>query len=702
MRYKLFPCPTVTAIGAAALVGVFGSAAASAQEWHDAFVFDACTSETLVKTTAGDTMLFNRQRHRVKAKTPLSLTIRSPKLFTSYRVLVDQDVVPDALQVVQNIGQSPSVEEPAALLAQGLPSNQAGVEHQLELASVEQVLQDFAAPHSARQLVLQLRTDRESLVVAAQTILSLVSTLYEAADRLYGEETASDLPLTVAPLRAKVLALRAQVVEEPATDSCDLPEGERGPVTAKERREIREAVHGTNRLMAAYQDLVRRMEAFESNDFFGAVTTNVRVFDNVVRTYVDNLRAHESAVRGLREVLHDDAARLLNGEVSERQRNWLTSYLPALGDEIDAGQAFVGAVTLAGCRDCGDRKPTASGDAPGDASGTASGLALLRVARDRLRDDVGLASAHVTGCCGTGPDLREAVRAAAARTRKARMAMRRELSGLNTDVAGLVGAINSVLAKRRDQDVELSLGVYNTNAVVTYRLFEQPGFEPYELRSSESMLLGALGGGVPENATGAERAEDAGEHFHFLNAETFEVHRTYRLTAFGAFGATLRNSEDYAVRMRPKVDQEGNEVSGETIQVAAPIGASNGELSFILGAKYYLCERDTFPGADEGRCAAVVFGAPVKSTRGLVLGLSYEPKWGIDVVAGVQWRAVEKLHSDIEPNVTPLQPNSDGTFMVPIHERLRWRDVDVFVGASFNINVFSKLFGEITSVRGAF
>ena len=54
---------------------------ASAEKWHDTFVFDACEQRTFVDLGAGDEKLFDRREHVVRAGTPVSLTVRYPRLF---------------------------------------------------------------------------------------------------------------------------------------------------------------------------------------------------------------------------------------------------------------------------------------------------------------------------------------------------------------------------------------------------------------------------------------------------------------------------------------------------------------------------------------------------------------------------------------------------------------------------------------------
>ena len=98
--------PAESIVVAAALflcAAVFFPTAASAERWTDSFVFDGCSEQTLVELGRKTTAPFVRQQHAVRAGTPVSLTIRYPKLFTSYRVLVEALEVPDALPRVRGV-----------------------------------------------------------------------------------------------------------------------------------------------------------------------------------------------------------------------------------------------------------------------------------------------------------------------------------------------------------------------------------------------------------------------------------------------------------------------------------------------------------------------------------------------------------------------------------------------------------------------
>ena len=100
MHLQTFPTANALLLALMVTLALFADSKASAQTWQDSFIFDACERATLVRTPLGHETAFSRREHFVKARAPVSLTVRYPRLFTQYRVLVEAQEVPEAIPVV--------------------------------------------------------------------------------------------------------------------------------------------------------------------------------------------------------------------------------------------------------------------------------------------------------------------------------------------------------------------------------------------------------------------------------------------------------------------------------------------------------------------------------------------------------------------------------------------------------------------------
>ena len=300
-------------------------------------------------------------------------------------------------------------------------------------------------------------------------------------------------------------------------------------------------------------------------------------------------------------------------------------------------------------------------------------MTIIRNAREHLEREIDLASRDT-------PDLRHAVRTAVARVMDARSAIDRELSRLNEKAARLFEGINTILSHSRGSKVELSLGVYDRNSVVTFRVLEQTPHEPYAVVPAVEPELFSLpqGGGVRPDESGAATADAAGEGFRFAGEGIFEVHRTYHLAAFGALAWTYR------------MENEKHRRHGEPARTSGGGPNSNAELSYVTGLKLYFRERDLFPGSPRQWEPALVLGLPVNRMPGVLIGGSWGPYNGIELMAGWHWAPSTK-----DANMTPGRSGHH----TRSHESQRGGS---FLGVNLDPNIFSSLFGAVAKVGGAF
>ena len=328
--------------------------------------------------------------------------------------------------------------------------------------------------------------------------------------------------------------------------------------------------------------------------------------------------------------------------------------------------------------------------------GVRTAVMILSDARNRLQRHIDLSSSW-DGHSEDTPDLRGAVQRAVARVTDVRSAIRHELSRLNREAAGVFDEINRILSYSRGPEIELPLGVYETNAVVAYRVFEQSPPERYALvpaaagpGSTPETFGVTLEGMVRADETGAMLADAAGEGFRFVGGSMFEVHRTYRLAAFGAFAWSLLDKRPiYKVRK-----------TGDKVGVAERVGTSGGQMSYVVGAKVHPGDPSLFPGSSRGwRRTGILFGVPVNSVPGVLLGVSWGPYGGMELMGGVHWAKYPERDENIDLGETELRADANDEFPVPVHDRHQLRP---FIGVSLDSNIFTSLFGAVANIGGAF
>ena len=694
---------------------VFFPTAASADRWHDSLVFDGCSERTLVdveflgkKTTAP----FDRERHAVKAGTPVSLTIRYPKLFTSYRVLLEALEVPDALPRVQG-GQLSSID----LGEQALPETKGAQDIAnivIEPATIESVVRGFLTRESARQLILQIQSDRQKIVDGVRTVATDLRELHEAVEPALGKGLGGP-PHDRVPSLTRALADLRGKLKVPERDFCRLSPAEKRKqlVHANERREIREWIASTDRLVVNHRHIGERWRAVGVDGLLDRVVRDTEDLDTRMNQFLDNLRTHGAALKLLDELVEDNRgphlsrttlrdrwvldfanrlddeysnvrmpeelraiAERFTGELAATENShieWLKMFGRDLREVLRGSAATVGTTGQEVCRECSD--------------GTA--VTILRNARERLQREIDRASR--SGCCERDtPILRHAVHTAVARVMAARSAIDRELSWLNEEAARLFKGINTILAHSRGQEIELSLGVYDRNSVVTFRVFEQTTRERYAVLPATvpETISFPQGGGVRADETGATTADAPGEGFRFVGEGIFEVHRTYRLAAFGAFAWTRTKTMEYRVR----------QLKDETY-VVSEIGISTAQMSYVIGAKVHPWERDLFPGSGNWRQPGFFLGIPVNSVPGALFGASWGPYGGVELMAGGHWAKHQRLDKDITLGETLLNVPENEMPSVPVHDE---HHLKFFFGVSLDSNIFSSLFGAVAKVGGAF
>ena len=705
------------------LAVVFFPSAAAANRWHESFVFDACDQHTLVKVEYNGTTKtepFDRQRHGVKAGTPVSLTIRYPKLFTSYQVLVEALEVPDAFPHIRGTAQLPAIN----FGERNLPATKGAQDIEtiaIERVTVESVLRAFLTRESATQLILEILTDRQKIVDGARTVATDLRELHEAIDPVMGGESGGPPYDRVPSLTVGFKYLRREVGNEARrADFCRLQEAEKRKrvADADRRRKIREWIDSTDELVVNHRRIGERWQDVGADGLFDRVIRDAEDLDTLMNTFLDNLRAHDAALE-LLDGLVDQNGRLPHTALRDR---WVLDFAGGLraeyselrgSEELRAiAERFEGELGLPDdyadrdsanedssshvawlrefaheLREVVGQSTVTVGGTVGEVRGHRRGAAavtILHDAREHLQREIDLVS--TLGAEDTD-GLRSAVHGAVARVMDARIAINQELSRLNEEAAKLFSDVNTILSRSRGSEIELPLGVYNTNAVVAYRVFEQAAHQRYALVSAATPETFRVTpeGGVRGDEAGATIADAAGEGFRFVGGSIFEVHRTYRLAAFGAFTWTPTKTREYKVR------ENG---------VPVKVGTSRGQLSYVLGAKvHFPGERDLFPGSRNLRQFGLVVGVPVNHLPGILFGGSWGPYGGVELLGGWHWAKYGRLDKDIKLGETQLQSDSDGDFQLPVHERHR---LEPFLGVSLDSNIFTSLFGVVARIGGAF
>ena len=689
---------------------------ASGKRWQDSFVFDACEQRSFAEAEIHGTKMtvpFKRGQHMVKAGTSLTLTIRYPKLFTRYRVLVEVQEVPDALPFVRGTGPLPSVDMQEQVLA-GTKGAQDIATLRIEAVTIESVLRAFLTRESARQLLLQIAIDRQKIVDGARTVAADLRELREGVGPVLGDGSGGPPHDRVLSLTGALERLHRRL-DVPTRDFCTSHPKERHVTTAGQRREIRERVEETSRLAVNHRRIGERWRAVRADGLFDQVIRDVENLDTRMNEFLGNLRAHKVAHELLDELIRDnEGPRLapttlqnrwvLDFDARMRERysdlrtdeefraiadrfrdelaraedthiQWLQRFGSELQEVIDHNTATVDATV-----------PAARG-----ARSDGQSVTILRNAENRLRSQIDLASSRGSSATDT-PNLRSAVRMALVRVGEARAKIEAELSELNAATAELFDGINKILAYRRGKKIVLSLGVYNRNAVVTYRVFEQTPPERYAVVPAATPELFAVpeGGGAGSDEAGATIADAPGEGFRFVGETVFEVHRTHRLAAFGGFTWTWLKTNVYKVR----------EVSERKV-MPVMAGRIDGHMSYVVGLKSYFRERDLFPGAGNGwgwGRPGLVVGVPVNRMPGLLVGFSWEPYDGADFMVGAHLAKYPKLDDHIVLNEKVTVRDAAAEFS-PVHYG---HGVGPFLGVSFDSNIFSRLFGTVAKIGGVF
>ena len=386
-----------------------------------------------------------------------------------------------------------------------------------------------------------------------------------------------------------------------------------------------------------------------------------------LRTEYSELRTDEE-LRAIAEQFERELAGLQHPHVE-----WLAEFAPSLWRVLVSGTVTVGTRTLkAGWDSPNGSAPPVQPRVVVDRSLT--GPKLLERTRKRLTAAIDANRGPSGG--GESPDLRHAVQTTVAHVIAARSAFSGQLSSLNEAVAKLFAGVNSILANRRGSEIELPIGVYNENAMVTYRLFEQTASEPYSVvpaQTATDFVVLSQGSGVSDHEAGASVTDAPDEGFRFVGDGSFEVHRTYQFAAFGAFAWSSFDSLDGTAQMEGHdIEREGGDEDYST---------STWEMSYVVGVKAYLPEVDLFPGSSARWWQiGVVFGLPVNRMPGAMFGFSWEPRIGMQVMFGKHWTKWRR-------NATTSDQESS------------WKP---FIGVSFDSNLFASLFGQVAKIGGTF
>lgn len=285
---------------------------ASARKWHDTFVFDACKQRFFVELDSRDEKPFDRREHVVKAGTPVSLSVRYPRLFTSYRVLVEVQEVPEAIPLLRGVGELPSID---VGLAGALPETKGAREIQaieIPRATIESVLRAFLTRESARRLILQIQTDRQAIVDGARTMRADVRALYDAVEPILGEGSSGP-PYDRVPALYNAVDTLHKKLDIHKKDFCSLPKHKRKSriAHAPEREKIRRRIEETDQLAVNYRRIGDRWEAARVAGLVDKVIDDAEQLDTRMNTFLDNLRAHEAALELLAGLIPDNGERVL-------------------------------------------------------------------------------------------------------------------------------------------------------------------------------------------------------------------------------------------------------------------------------------------------------------------------------------------------------------------------------------------------------
>ena len=663
----------------------------AARTWPQALILDACTLETYVveRTPSGQREVrFDRSLHAFKARSPVLLRIRHPRVLASYSVTTEVQVVPSSGVSVSD-GDPPG--EPRPLRArppQPPPSRPPAADVQITLRTVNAVLNSLKARDSAVQLHLDLQDDQRKLLTAADLVLWDLRELRRTVADIVGTDATLWPPNRVKSLIAATRTVRDALPPPPPTDVCESTDPDPPLASPADVEALRMSLARTNSHVASYRDLRESARQTNLGLFAAAVQSRAAVFEDSAHVMRQNLSAIDEALELVNSwsMQTDTASAPISGLTSDHA-SWVRDVLtPRLRRDIANARALLGTRLIASCPEC---DPHANGV-----------LAALDDVAHQLQTQIN--RGHDPQCCGeTTWTLASAARAAAVAAEDTRAAVTNQLTDLDTAIGDLTNAMETLLTRRRRRaQEEIVVGVYHTNALVTYQIIEE---QPIDVRVQPTELT-YTAARQPADAQPAPQAPDGappGDASRVLAAGVLEVHRTYRLSAFASLAYTFSDRTEYAVRSHTPLPGDGDSSAEQQQHVAVQVGTSRGQISAIAGGKVNFCERDLFPGGGGGPCSrfGIAVGVPVNDLGGLVVGLTIEPYNGIDILIGGQRAGYTALHSDITPGETPLDSSTSGEVLVPFREDPRhWKTI---LGVGFDARIFSKLFGQVANIGTA-
>jgi hypothetical protein len=160
-----------------------------------------------------------------------------------------------------------------------------------------------------------------------------------------------------------------------------------------------------------------------------------------------------------------------------------------------------------------------------------------------------------------------------------------------------------------------------------------------------------------------------------LASGALEVHDFSRATVVAAFAATTLWNNNFGT-------------SDNTVIRTSRSRAEH----IIVGLDYYLCNRDTYPGARNKLLAefGIFGGVSVNALNNYFAGLAFEPHLGVNITAGVHFGRETALQA---PFV------SGGSIAADSTPRTYQRQTKgYFISAGLDLQIFRKVFGAVTGV----
>ena len=176
----------------------------------------------------------------------------------------------------------------------------------------------------------------------------------------------------------------------------------------------------------------------------------------------------------------------------------------------------------------------------------------------------------------------------------------------------------------------------------------------------------------------------------------FEVHDFYHATIVGFFAFGYFKDQSFAKQAASTTSAPvpaGCTGPAPDANCFIPVATNSlFQSDVVFGPLYYFSPTDTFPGASRNKrqMLGVFGGVSATKLNHYYAGIGYEPKIGVQVLAGVHVGTTSGLQ---KPYSVHSAADIPGDF--PTQSIYR---VGFFLGAGFDLNIFRKIFGSVTGV----